>query len=252
MADQTVFDLKRRIQDLKAENRRLESENTLLHNLNVEQSSVIGEKSHIIETYEDLYGSIFTCFPRLPHELRNRIWQFSSPPRVITMYKGTLVDQRNTYRTYDPDTDSESGPQETRLEKRLERGDCWNACSYLRIPHISRVCKDSRNLFQREYIPVGEECQSYFNPLIDTIHVPKLMPDDLESLAVYMENKTLLKAGGMVQWGIRSLALENWVLPTPNPNIVYFILTLLMKYPDKRENLRLFDRFPKLKEVVFL
>lgn len=192
------------------------------------------EKSSAIEGHEQLHNRSFTCFPRLPPELRNRIWQFSTPPRMIS------ITVTASFRQGKPACDADAN---------------------IRVPTISRVCKESRDLFLREHILVGssklwrgrvidKSARTYANTLIDTFYVSNssmFYADpmagklgyamDLVAFLAYMYKLAKKEVGGTEKWSIRSLALENHALEFfyENPSTLLF-----------------FDGFQALEEVVFL
>ncbi|KUJ22822.1 uncharacterized protein LY89DRAFT_763295 [Mollisia scopiformis] len=89
----------------------------------------------------------FTCFPRLPAELRLKIWKHSLPgPRIITMYMELRAGH---------DLLKARAPEESEL----------NALYY--------ACKDSHNVlkaaFKRQFHGVFMQCPIWFNEEIDTI-----------------------------------------------------------------------------------
>lgn len=73
-----------RIRELEAQNQQLTREVEHLRLVNANQAL-------LINTHESLHR-VFTCFARLPPELRIRIWQFTMSPMVLEVSQTSETD----------------------------------------------------------------------------------------------------------------------------------------------------------------
>lgn len=197
----------------------LQAENKLLRSINEEQSCVI--KAH-----EFVYGRVFTLFPLLPPELRIRIWQLSCSPRVVEIYS----------------------IKEKRSRKKTQQ---WSATGDIGYPIIRFICKESRNLFLREYILLGTITKygnhnAYFNSLIDTLCLRVKSDKSLSSLSTYMQDLAHKKSEEAKKWSVRSLALIDY------HNRTLTRIFSLKHFTWKPRRMHIFDEFPALEEVFFL
>lgn len=192
--------------------------------------------SEIVAEHESIRGQVFTCFERLPLELKERVWQFSMTPRIIEIYVAVRIDSE-------------------------EPSDFWAAsyqvyCHTKGQPVVNRVCRSSRNLFLREHFVLRQDHIGnkdllpmvfanekrpliYVNHLIDTVYIDEfpdtmmfqLLPRNLHARIAMWNPETAWK------WAIRSLTFNSEILED---------------FREQPSTLSFFDGFPALEELVFL
>lgn len=106
----------------------------------------------------------FTYYPRLPAELRNLIWQHVSNPRIVTLIYN------------------------------------WGCRAYANklVPVMNRVCQDSRRVFLRNYMIIGDDLtREHFNPHVDTLFLRGRDAGGpvFTYFPLYLRSKAIMKTG---------------------------------------------------------
>jgi hypothetical protein len=101
----------------------------------------------------------FTLFPKLPLELRLKIWAYTMEPRIVTIYSQRLYDEANGSRT--------------------SRAMWWNSPDP--VPTILHICHKSREealkYYQRLFKPSDRQAIIYFNFSKDTLRIGNIKHD---------------------------------------------------------------------------
>lgn len=200
----------------------------------------IENQKHRIQELESICGATFTCFPKLPMELREMVWRFTIEPRFVEIWEVSIPH---------------------RLDTKIWCGRCNETDP---VPITSKVCRESRRIFLKEYclyIPSGHRDYHlpnrpvYVNSSIDTVYlnIPCPWPrvgNTWESAVIrfcgYLNRRIEKEAGNDQRWAIKNLALNAEVFQ-------WWGFYIQDDDPDaKFEERYIFRWFPGLEEALFL